>query len=229
MSENETSISGIRKVDLPNLDQPAPYRICVRGDLDEQWSDRLGGLKIRKQTQEGDIVITLLEGRLQDQAALVGVLVALYNNRLPLISVECLETVENEEGGNFEVSFKQNPGYLEFIVTGIYDLDEAIGKFPLLIKACRHSGISNVLIDSRDLVGEQMLTEELLYASQARQLYQSYLSGGGQPLKIAFVSKKTLSEDLSEAISQIQGLDAFVTRDYKQAVEWLFDENTMEK
>ena len=69
----------------------ATYRICVRGYLDATWSNRLGGLEITNQeVSEGAFYITQLEGMLTDQAQLFGVLAALYDNRMPLISVECL-------------------------------------------------------------------------------------------------------------------------------------------
>ena len=74
------------------IDQPATYRIQVAGYLDENWSTRLGGLTIRIDNQNDDKLITTLSGALIDQAALFGVLKALYDMRLPLLSVECLET-----------------------------------------------------------------------------------------------------------------------------------------
>ena len=73
-----------------DLAMPATYRIAVQGDLDESWSDRLGGLAITT-TCEGDEapVVTILYGRLRDQAALLGILTSLYDPlHLPLLSVE---------------------------------------------------------------------------------------------------------------------------------------------
>ena len=74
------------------IDQPATYRILVAGYLDENWSNRLGGLTISIDTEDNDKLITMLFGALIDQAALFGVLKTLYDMRLPLLSVECLET-----------------------------------------------------------------------------------------------------------------------------------------
>jgi len=74
------------------IDQPATYRILVAGYLDKNWSNRLGGLTISIDTEDNDRLITMLSGALMDQAALFGVLKALYDMRLPLLSVECLET-----------------------------------------------------------------------------------------------------------------------------------------
>ena len=77
----------------PTIDAPATYHIQVIGPLDETWSNRLGGLKITA-TRVGDQqVITSLEGKLIDQAALFGVLMALYDLRLPLLSVECVREI----------------------------------------------------------------------------------------------------------------------------------------
>jgi hypothetical protein len=73
------------------VDQSATYRIQVVGYLDQNWSTRLGGLEINPSTKEGKQAVTTLSGPLIDQAALFGVLKALYDMRLPLISVECLE------------------------------------------------------------------------------------------------------------------------------------------
>ena len=84
--------------DTLKIDQPATYRIQVAGYLDENWSTRLGGLTISIDNQDDDKVITTLSGALIDQAALFGVLKALYDMRLPLLSVECIEVAKNFEG-----------------------------------------------------------------------------------------------------------------------------------
>lgn len=72
------------------FDQPARYRISIEEQLDECWSDYLGGLEIHCVSTSPREVITTLTGRLLDQAALIGVLNTLYNWRLTLLSVERL-------------------------------------------------------------------------------------------------------------------------------------------
>ena len=83
------------------LDTPARYRIRVKGYLDSSWSDRLGGLDITASSQE-DVgpTVTTLRGDLLDQAALAGVLNALYNLHLPLLSVEYLGDAQVQERTN---------------------------------------------------------------------------------------------------------------------------------
>jgi hypothetical protein len=73
---------------FPSIGLPATYRIQVIGQIDENWSDWLGGLTITSTRLDDRQVITSLQGTLIDQAALFGVLMALYDSRLPLLSVE---------------------------------------------------------------------------------------------------------------------------------------------
>jgi len=72
-----------------SIDTPMDCTIRTSGTLDESWSDRLGGLRVRPSAREADV--SELSGRLLDQAALLGVLVTLYDLGLPLISVACRE------------------------------------------------------------------------------------------------------------------------------------------
>ena len=79
-----------------DLDSPATYRIRVKGHLASSWSDRLGGLAITTTSQDDETVETTLYGQVVDQAALAGVLSALYNMQLPLLSVEYLGELKDE-------------------------------------------------------------------------------------------------------------------------------------
>ena len=72
------------------MDAPATYRIQVQGQLSESWSERLGGLGISSKVSGEQRPITVLLGRLADQAALLGVLNTLYDLYLPLLFVECM-------------------------------------------------------------------------------------------------------------------------------------------
>jgi len=77
------------------LDTPATYRIRVKGYLDSSWSDCLGGLTISRSHQGKEVVVTTLHGQVLDQAALAGVLSALYGLHLPILSVEYLGDVRD--------------------------------------------------------------------------------------------------------------------------------------
>ena len=71
------------------------YRIKVQGELDQKWSDRLGGMSIVINRLEKQKPVTILKGRLRDQAALAGVLNTLYELHLQVLSVVCLDKKES--------------------------------------------------------------------------------------------------------------------------------------
>ncbi len=75
---------------LAPRDAPATYEVRVQGVLDSQWSDYLGGMNISTEYRAGHAPVTILTGRLADQSALAGVLSALYDLGLSLLSVELL-------------------------------------------------------------------------------------------------------------------------------------------
>ena len=68
---------------------PATYRILLRGFLDKDWSDRLNGLTIST-TAEEDESFTILEGPLEDEEALSGVLSTVHDLGYSLLSVDRL-------------------------------------------------------------------------------------------------------------------------------------------
>jgi hypothetical protein len=70
--------------------RPGNYRIRVQGFLDKKWSERLGGLRITTSKTGDQKSVTVLKGRVRDQAELAGVLSTLYQRHLTLLSVEHL-------------------------------------------------------------------------------------------------------------------------------------------
>ena len=82
--------------DPPTMSGPAIYRIRVGGRVDPRWSDRVSGMQITHVTRLRGKSESVLVGRLADQSALNGILTALYDRHLPVISVECLEGQEFE-------------------------------------------------------------------------------------------------------------------------------------
>jgi hypothetical protein len=65
--------------------------IRVQGALDPGWSERLGGLRVTLSGSDADdrSATTEHRGELLDQAALLGMLTTLNDQRLPLLEVTC--------------------------------------------------------------------------------------------------------------------------------------------
>lgn len=73
------------------FEAPATYRIRVAGHLDDSWSDRLGGMVFTRAFTGDKQPMTILIGHLQDQAALAGVMNALYALHMSVFSVELID------------------------------------------------------------------------------------------------------------------------------------------
>ena len=80
----ETTLPGQNSFEMPGI-----YRIRVGGVVDPKWSDWLGGMTITTWESESNPVSELV-GKMADQAALAGILNALYEMHLPLLRVEFL-------------------------------------------------------------------------------------------------------------------------------------------
>ena len=76
---------------------PSKYRILVKGTLTRQNMDDLKGLGISITNQDVESTVTQLDGTLSDQTALSGLLEALYETHLSIVSVEAL--TEDEDTG----------------------------------------------------------------------------------------------------------------------------------
>ena len=74
------------------LEEPALYRISILGTLEKKWSDYYGGMTIEHESDPKRGAMSILTGRLADQAALIGVLNSLYDIGYRIHSVEYRET-----------------------------------------------------------------------------------------------------------------------------------------
>jgi len=224
MADNKNSpIEDTRDYAQLSLDKPAVYRIRIKGDLGVHWSDRMQGMEIKMQAESDGSLVTTLEGRIIDQAALFGVLVGLYNLHLPLISVECLDPTGEGESALMKVSIEQKSDYLEFIATGIHDYLNAPERMTTIMNSCKLAGVNKLLIDYRGLtMGNRSITI-VDYANKMGKLYQQHLAAGGKSLRVAIVGKREMIEPWkpSEEILRGFGLDALISSDYEEATAWL--------
>jgi hypothetical protein len=70
-------------------DQPAYYRIYFQGVLDPSWAGDFLDMRLESLYPVTAQEVTLLKGKVVDQAALMGILNLLYDLGLPLLRVEC--------------------------------------------------------------------------------------------------------------------------------------------
>ena len=78
------------RLPLVPMDMPASYRICVTGCLESEMAERLWGMTASPVEKVGKPEQTALVGEVADQAALVGIINALYNAGHTVVSVDRL-------------------------------------------------------------------------------------------------------------------------------------------
>ena len=74
------------------LDQPALYKLLVKGRLEASWSDWLEGMTVTAGRDEQGATVTSLTGIVVDQVALHGLLARISDLGLILLSVERAES-----------------------------------------------------------------------------------------------------------------------------------------
>ncbi len=121
------------------------------------------------------------------------------------------------------VEFVQHTEYLEIIVTGTYDMEDAIDKIPRVLAACRNTKITKALIDFRRLGGIAHATEKVLYAWKIEEHYRNHLSTGGQNLQIGYVGQSPLVSTYEPGVEIVEsmGLPFALFEDSRKALEWL--------
>jgi hypothetical protein len=75
---------------------PSHYRICVAGSAPRALSWKMDHLGFSQDVRSSGNTVTVFEGRMRDQAALFGVLNALYSWHQVLLSVEQLDREESK-------------------------------------------------------------------------------------------------------------------------------------
>jgi len=81
----------------------------------------------------------------------------------------------------------QRSDFFEIVVTGTYNLQEAIDKFHYVLTSSNMTGISKFLIDFRKLSGDRAALEKIIYALEIQNRYFEHLDKGGPKLLIAYV------------------------------------------
>lgn len=124
---------------------------------------------------------------------------------------------------SLEVEIIQHKEYVEAIVSGEYDTQEAVNKFPLVLSACQIAGLSKVLIDFRKLHGDIYAVQKIMFAQQAIVQIRNYFASEGKDLQIAYVGKapQVSTYEPGLEMAEREGMQAIVIEDINEAFEWL--------
>ena len=108
-------------------------------------------------------------------------------------------------------------------VSGTYDIDESVQRFERIVAACRSMHLTDVLIDCREVEGQWLALQEVIYTSQRGAIHQAYVEDGGSPLCLAYVVNDALIGGYSPGFDAAQrdGMDIYITTDFDAALAWL--------
>jgi len=125
-----------------------------------------------------------------------------------------------------DVKMIQHSDYLEFVVTGSFDLNDAINKFLYVLEACRHTELDKVLIDYRELQREDSATIKGLYAYGIENHYMKYLESGGHELQFAYVGPIVMAWEPGMEVAKQSNLPFKLFSSPIDALEWLHVKGT---
>jgi hypothetical protein len=72
------------------------YQIKIAGTLDPSWSEWLGGLQIKTESQDQNPPLTILTGQISDQTILRGILCQIWDLNFRIMSVCQIEPMDEE-------------------------------------------------------------------------------------------------------------------------------------
>ena len=121
------------------------------------------------------------------------------------------------------IKLVQHKDYLEVMVTGQYDHQKALNRFPLVINTCRLLGLNRALVDFTELQGNIAATLKVLYTVKIKEYYDDHIESGGKPLKIAYVgsSDKIGSYEPGSEVARVVHLPTKLTANKDEALIWL--------
>lgn len=124
---------------------------------------------------------------------------------------------------SLEVEIIQHKEYVEAIVSGEYNMQDAVDKFQPILITCKYTGLSKVLIDYRKLQGDIFALQKIFCAFQTIELIKLYFASKSKDMKLAYLGKipqvSTYKPGLR--IAEIEDIQAIVTVDINEALEWL--------
>ena len=129
---------------------------------------------------------------------------------------------------SLEVEIIRHNEYVEAIVTGEYDHQEAIDKFPIVLTACKIEDFSKVLIDFRKLDGDIYAVQKIMYSLKVIDQIRYYFASKSKDMQFAYVGKapQVSTYEPGLEIAEIEGIQAITTVDINEALKWLGVEKT---
>ena len=125
----------------------------------------------------------------------------------------------------------QYPEYLHYLISGTFNLQDSIDHFTEVLGDARSSGITRILYDSRNMQGYPDATAKIVAFENIKFKHDSFLRFGGEPLRIAFLSKENNVREHTPGLNVLRqsALNTVLTADFNYALAWLGINNYQDK
>lgn len=124
----------------------------------------------------------------------------------------------------YEIDMKPDGDLMVVTLRGRSHRIREITDFQVILDSCVENGSTKVLIDYRELKGFGVGAGEVFhYITNVNKLYFKYISNGGKPLRIVYLSPRVegFDEDFAMTVVENFGFPVKLTFELDQALEWL--------
>lgn len=121
------------------------------------------------------------------------------------------------------ISMTPHETFLEVVVTGSFDVQDAVDLFSEVLSACCTAGLSRAIIDYRSTGGIQAAMDKILYAFGVQDHYLAYLAAGGPELRVAYLGSPLHVNEWEPGlqVARDSNMQFELFTDLQAAHEWL--------
>lgn len=126
-----------------------------------------------------------------------------------------------------DIEYEARTDYLYIKVIDQFSLDESRTAIPQAFQECIKHNLNKVLVDLRELQGENSRVGRFFYLHDIGELHDEYIKAGYPPISVVYVgSSRFISDDgYEEKVSEPYTFNIKTTPDIDEALEWLKSRN----
>jgi len=127
--------------------------------------------------------------------------------------------------------FIEEPDYLHCVITGTYDMQQAIEVWANTIVKCRKTMQTRLLVDYRWMEGYPSGTERVIFTEESLDLHRQHLESGGEPIQVAFLGSPKVIGSFNPGldIAKSRGFSATITASPEEAIAFLVDSDQSDR
>ena len=122
-----------------------------------------------------------------------------------------------------EINISRQTDFLEVVVSGQFNNDEAGGQFSMIIATCVQFRLSRCLVDFSGMTGQLHAVQRIFIGHSGIESFQKQSTILNLPFKIAFIGREQYVSDYTPAADLMRqiGWDVLVTADHEKAYNWI--------